>query len=356
LMILPALTKAGDRLKQEFKMSPGKELTVDLSTGGSISITGWDKNLLLVEAIASGTDIENLKIDFDEHSGGMNIDVSPGGWNRHGNVTLEIKVPQQFDLELETMGGEIEIDNIEGKIRGKTMGGDLQLENLQGKLEFTTMGGEVILKNSDLGGEVKTMGGDVLFEDVIGDIKGSTMGGDIVVRNVEKKGNGSEVHISTMGGEIEVDSAPTGADVSTMGGDIHIRSAAKSVKAKTMGGDIDIDAIDGAVTATTMGGDVSITMTGNPGEGNRRVDLSSKGGEITLTVPAGLSMEFDIKLTYTKGARENYKIISDFPINIEESDEWDRTQKYIYGTGQVSGGKNKIKINTINGNIYIKKG
>jgi hypothetical protein len=71
-------------------------------------------------------------------------------------------------------------------------------------------------------------------------------------------------------------------------------------------------------------------------------------------------MEFDIKLTYTKRASRDYKIISDFPIELEESEDWDYSEgsarKYIFGKGQVGGGKNRIRLDTINGNIVIKKG
>ena len=100
------------------------------------------------------------------------------------------------------------------------------------------------------------------------------------------------------------------------------------------------------------GGGYTLEKTETFGPGGGSIEIE----DLTLTVPAGLSMEFDIKLTYTRGARDDYKIMSDFPINIKESDSWNRSQKYISGTGKVADGKNKIKIETINGNIYIKKG
>jgi len=109
-----------------------------------------------------------------------------------------------------------------------------------------------------------------------------------------------------------------------------------------------------------MGGDVEVNMVGDPEQYDRDVVLSSMGGDIILTVPAGLSMDFDIKLTITKRSSRDYKIISDFPIKIEKSDDketWDTgARRYIYGTGNVAGGKNKIRIDTVNGDIIIKKG
>jgi len=127
-----------------------------------------------------------------------------------------------------------------------------------------------------------------------------------------------------------------------------------------MGGEIKIDEIDGGVKATTMGGDVEVNMVGDPNEYDRDVVLSSMGGDIILTVPAGLSMDFDIKLTITHRASDEYKIISDFPMDVEKSGDKDYSdrsaRRYIYGTGKVAGGKNKIRIDTVNGDIIIKKG
>jgi len=85
------------------------------------------------------------------------------------------------------------------------------------------------------------------------------------------------------------------------------------------------------------------------------------GGDIELTVPAGLSMKFDIEIEYTKKLADRApKIESEFGMNIEETKDWEShhgsKRKHIYGTGEVGGGANLIKIKTINGDITIKKG
>jgi len=109
-----------------------------------------------------------------------------------------------------------------------------------------------------------------------------------------------------------------------------------------------------------MAGDVAVRMVGNPDQGRRDVTITSYSGDVTLTVPAGLSMEFDIELAETKNSDRSYRIISDFEVQQRESDRWDQDngtpRKYIYGTGSVAGGRNKIKIRTINGNVYLKRG
>ena len=71
-------------------------------------------------------------------------------------------------------------------------------------------------------------------------------------------------------------------------------------------------------------------------------------------------MDVDITLSYTKDSKHNYKIQSDFNLNQKTTSGWEykngSLRKYIYGTGNINGGKNKIVIETINGNVYLRKG
>ncbi len=366
LMVSPFMLSAAPQAdyEKEFVTSQGKKLDIDLKTGGEISITGWDKEAVSVKGFREGRDRKEAILEMEENSSGVSIRSHYAGsrHNRNGGIRLEISVPRRYDVRLETMGGGVSIENVEGRMTGKTMGGALTLSGLKGNLDLLTMGGAITLKNSDVDGNVKTMGGEVLVEDVTGDVKPSSMGGSVRQKNITRRSGevrGSEVNISTMGGDINVDDAPLGAALSTMGGTIHVRSAAKFVKAKTMGGKVLLDAVDGWMEATTMGGDVEATMTGNPSDGKRSVALTSMAGDITLSVPAGLSMEIDIELAYTEGHEGKYAIKSDFPVVQEVSPEWERDngspRKIIHGTGNVAGGSNRVTIKTVNGNVTIRK-
>jgi len=362
-MFLTATVFAGT-FEKEFKISSGKKLSINIQTGGSIEVTGWNKNSVKVLVEYRGSKFDEEGVDFYQSSSGLDIDVSYGGHSGRG-LDFFINVPEKFDIDVQTMGGNIKIVKVEGRFSGQTMGGDLSLSEVKGKVEMTTMGGDIALTQSDLDGNLSTMGGGVLFEDVVGDVNGSSMGGNVIYRNVKMR-NGEwrarekEVSISTMGGEINVDDAPMGAAVKTMGGNIEINRAKLYVRATTMGGNIDIGEIDGWIKASTMGGDVSAVMVGDPDKGERNVEISSMGGDIELTLPAGISADFDIRLTYTKNSSQSYKISSDFDLKVEESKEWEYSKgsprKVIRGGGSVKGGKNRIKIETINGNITIRKG
>lgn len=166
--------------------------------------------------------------------------------------------------------------------------------------------------------------------------------------------------ISKGAGPISVEDAPNGAKLTTGAGRIHVKSARQFVKAGTGAGHIVIDAIDGSVEAATGLGTVSVTMVGNPAAGERDVKIIGSMGDVTLVVPDGLDMDFDLKLAYTNNAKKEFRIVSDFPMNQRVSDQWSSSagstpRKYIYGTGQIGTGRNRITIENINGNIYLKR-
>ncbi|MBS3945428.1 MAG: DUF4097 family beta strand repeat protein, partial [Melioribacter sp.] len=140
---------------------------------------------------------------------------------------------------------------------------------------------------------------------------------------------------------------------------ITVNYAEKFVDAETMGGDIEIKSVDGWIKAKTMGGDIEAKMVGDPNKGERNVTLTSMGGDITLTVPSGLSMDIDVEIAFTKKYDGDVKIVSDFKLDEEISKEWTKkngsARKTLTGKAAFGGGKNKIKIYTINGNVYLKK-
>lgn len=357
LIALVLCAGSAGAFEREIAVRSGGTIEFDLNTGGDITIVGWGNESVKVSADLSGRGSDNINLTVEERSGGILVRSRyvEQRKSQSSSLEIEVRVPSIFDVKIDSMGGGLSIDGVEGTFSGKTMGGRLKLTNLKGELQLTTMGGSITLTNSDVDGRVKTMGGKALVEDVYGDVKVTSMGGEVTHRRVTRTHGdsiGDQVKIDTMGGDINVSDAPSGADVHTMGGDITIDSAREYVKAKTMGGDIRIKEADGWVKATTMAGDVRALVIGG-----HDVELTSMSGEVTLVMPEGADLDIEIELSYTKNSSRNYQIYSDFPIDQSESEGWD----YDHGTprktisGVASGGGNRVVIRTINGNVYLKK-
>jgi len=357
---------------REFAASPGGKLTLKLATGAGVKISGSGGASVVVDYVLSCK--PECAIDFDEAQGGIEINTRyvERKSSQTSNVSLEIRVPSSYDVEIDSMGGELSIQGVEGRFSGRTMGGDLDLREVRGTATLETMGGGIELRDARLDGSLKTMGGDILFENVEGDVRGSSMGGNIRYKNVRgadgklKGPSGIEgglevdvetVQISTMGGEIAVDDAPAGADVMTMGGEIEVRNAKRFVRATTMGGDIRLASVDGWVKANTMGGDLDVTLVGAGGD----VDLSSQSGEVILRVPPGYGMRLDLEIAFTKNSRKDYRIEAPGGLTPTVTPEWDHQgqstpHKYIRMAGAANGGGVSVKVRTVNGNISVVEG
>ena len=371
----PALAEGDWEATREFAASTGQTLILDLEAGGTLKINGWGQSGISVSYKRGGKDAKHCVVEFDESGKGLKISTrytGPRG-SHSTDIDFEIQVPEWFDIELDSMGGGLEITGVEGEFSGKTMGGALILHDVRGEARLTTMGGEIHLTDSELDGALKTMGGEVLFENVIGDVTGKSMGGNVRYKNVQRTGGelaspdragvkglevtAETVQISTMGGAIEIDDAPEGASLHTMGGDIRVTDARRFVAAKTMGGDISLDAVDGWVKATTMGGDIEVTVTGGGGD----IELTSMSGEIVLVVPSGFSMELDLEIAYTRNSSQDFSIEADSITALQrsESASWDHDhgtpRRYIRAKGS-TGGASKVKIRTVNGNITVREG
>jgi len=381
LLVLSAAWSA-DRETQtrEIPVSPGGLLTIDLESGGEIEILGADVSAAKVEYSVRADEVGYYDIAVNPKKGGLEIktELKRRADNTHG-VDFKITLPKKFNIELSSMGGGLTIENLEGSFSGKTMGGELVLRGVRGRARLVTMGGEIKLTDSDLNGSLKTMGGPVLFRNVTGEVDGSSMGGLVRYENVKDSGGryrapdqisdsgvtSKTVVLSTMGGKIEVDDAPEGAKVHTMGGPVRIVNARKFVEATTMGGDMRIKVQDGWINATTMGGDITADVENSLGGGDKGIRLESMSGDIVLTIPAGLPLKFDLTIDYRKNSDQNYRIISDFPVQEERTQNWEyperedrgsgNARKYIFGKGSTGGGTIDVEIKTVNGNITIRK-
>ncbi len=363
VLLIPVISSSAQDFERTFSVSSGGELRLDLETGGSVVITGWNRSEVEVKVYVRGRDDDELILDIEELSNGVFIRTEFERRNSRADVEIEVMVPSVFDIDVETTGGKINVTGVEGKLVGQTMGGELELRGLKGTIDFETMGGEIVLEDSDVNGRISTMGGEITVIDVTGNVKANTMGGDVSYSNVRQRsssGRDAEVQISTMGGEITVDRADYGADLETMGGEIHVGSAKDHVKVSTMGGEISIGEIDGWVEASTMGGEIEVNMVGDPNSGDRHVDLSSMGGDIVLTVPDGLSMDIEAEITVTRRHdMDEFEIRSDFDLRVEQTASSERRRRddgLIVATGTVGSGKHRIRIKTTNGDITIRRG
>ncbi|MBL7013451.1 MAG: hypothetical protein ISR83_03445 [Candidatus Marinimicrobia bacterium] len=242
-----------------------------------------------------------------------------GPKNNIGRVsyTLELKIPMTTNLIFNTIGGDIEAENIQGEFHFKTGGGDIELSELNGKGTIETAGGTIDIDHVNgrftllsRGGDIdashvkgiiniETAGGDIEMEHITGNADVATRGGSIFVSFYK----GQHLIASTSGGDIHVGLIEANVDLKTVGGDITIKKLFGNALATTGGGDIKIEDVHGnidcinsggsikgvnlfgAIKAVNQAGDIVIAKEYDTQLKNHSIDLTSFVGDIELIIP-----------------------------------------------------------------------
>jgi DUF4097 and DUF4098 domain-containing protein YvlB len=359
--------ESGVRSKS-FTVSKGGMLEVSVGVG-DIRITTWDKNEAYVRA--SGIDDDEIdRLKMTQSGNTIRVTFRPrGGWS-HGSAEFEINIPKEFDTDLRTSGGDIEIsDFIKGKIKGSTSGGDIKLSTVEGTVSMSTSGGNVRGGDIQGDGELRTSGGDIKVGNVNGDLELNTSGGNIDVRNVGKTLHastsggditigdvGGEANVSTSGGNIEMGTVAGRASMHTSGGDVSLKGASGTVKASTSGGDMKLFNVSGSIDASTSGGEIEAELYPS---GKGRSKLSSSGGTVKLSIPASAKATIDAIIHFGNnwgswfgGRRDKYSVKSDFKADSYEKDE---DAGEIHAVYTINGGGSEIDLSTSGADIIIRK-
>jgi DUF4097 and DUF4098 domain-containing protein YvlB len=345
---------------------PGDTLKINLQTGGSLKISGGEGDTAHFAMIRRGDAVEEAEVKISRSGKIVELETRyyslRGG---SGGIDVIITLPSQCQILLDTLGGDVEMDNLSGEFGGKTLGGDIILQRLSGKVNLETLGGDISVSQSALDGRVKTLGGDINISRNQGNLDANTLGGEVNMVdsesiNTTRSDQESPVKIDSLGGDITIDRAPAGVYGKTLGGDILINRAQVFADLETLGGDIEIENINGSIKARTLGGNISAVMTGDPAAGDRGVLMSSMGGDLKLTLPENLDMTVELTIDITKKARGKYQIISPLDLEITEREatlreKKDDIERVITAVGVIGRGTHRIELNTINGNITLEQ-
>ncbi len=127
------------------------------------------------------------------------------------------------------------------------------------------------------------------------------------------------------------------------------------VEGRTSGGDVELENVQAPIIARTSGGNMDVEVTLKDFSKPHGVELRTSGGDITLTLPAGIPVTVVAEIVLDKRRRsmKRYDIYSDFPLSKKQTEE--EGKDVIRSTGEVNGGGDKVYLRTSAGNIHIKK-
>lgn len=314
LTTLTAVAATEENIHETRPAKPGGTLVVDVDFG-SIDVSPGENDKVVIDAHRK---IEaSSKQKEEEYFKAVPITITTEGdrvivraihkheslgsqlWKMLGHTRTEarytIKVPANFNADLDTSGGDISANGLTGNIKVDTSGGDLTFGQIHGDIHADTSGGDIIAKDCD----------------------GST-------------------RLDTSGGRIEVTGGCGTLNADTSGGNVTVLNRVGDTKVESSGGKLRLGNISGKLNANTSGGSVSAILP-SPVAGDVRLETS--GGSITVVTPANAALTIDAETSAGS-------VRSDLPITRSSADN-----DSLKGT--LNGGGTKLVLRSSAGSIEI---
>lgn len=300
--------------------------------------------------------------------GGLYIDAQSEGRRHRNNICgadFEIHVPQHFNLDVETQGGDISLeDPLQGEAHLTTAGGDVRTSDISGQARLETAGGNITFGKMGNRVEARTSGGSIRAGDIDGDAVLETSGGQIVTGQIEGTlraetaggdvvigGATGQVTATTAGGQIQIGPVSGSVRAETAGGSIRLQGARGRVVADTAGGSIDLLQLAGAVKASTSAGRILAEWVAANAPGFASSELETSMGDVYVYLPVDVHVTIDAAIDAAAG----HQIVTDFPLTILQGGREDFAPETIRGQGALNGGGEVLRIRTVAGNIEIHK-
>lgn len=219
-LVIMEAASAQERIEEKrFSADSDEKIRLNLRFGKSITVTGWDRdevsfravvevnggrlNDAFVASYSEGTRGIRIETDFDKDKleDGRASDCpeskySSYSWNNDGeqkvicsNITFELYVPRNSDLQLETIAADVELYDLNGPINAKSISGyvdlswperngaDISMQTVSGEaysnldnLTFKNRKEELPLVGYELRGAIGSGGPLVRLESVSGDV------------------------------------------------------------------------------------------------------------------------------------------------------------------------------------------
>jgi hypothetical protein len=243
---------------------------------------------------------------------------------------FDVWVPHEFNLEVESHGGDLSIRNLNGRFSGSTRGGAITLEHVTGTARLTTRGGNVSISHATLDGSVTTRGGSVQLVDVHGNVS-TTPTAEAVADNA--------THIDTPAGPISVGDLPDGGVLRTGAGNIEAGPAS------------------GSLVAVTGLGDVTLRVDKLADDDS--VFVRSGTGRVVVELPHGFMGELDLQTGFTAFLQRETRIETDWGLPSTVTPDFvangGTPQKYVTLRTKLGAGGQRVVVRTTNGDIFIRR-
>ncbi|KXK06226.1 MAG: hypothetical protein UZ04_CHB001000228 [Chlorobi bacterium OLB4] len=263
-----------------FKTSPGMTAEIEVTDINIIINSNSSETAKVTVTGNSNADLERIKVF--ETSGGIKISGENYSslTDRASTLTIEMLLPDYYNLSVSSNNSNISIHNIDGNKRIRHFKGKIRIENSTGDIDVKTGDGSVDVHNQNGMLEIVTATGDIFLNSVDGESKLITASGDISMNNV-----GTIVSVETASGSINVNPGLSlqNISLSSISGDITVNlteQSGVSLRVKTFSGELDID---GGFRRSDSSGALTRSITATIGNGAIQMDCYTISGDIRIS-------------------------------------------------------------------------
>lgn len=283
LALLVALGNAAADTPINETRTVNPDARIDVSNvKGSVTVSGWDRTEVVIGG-RLGDGAKKLSVEGDAQHLRIKVEAPDRqGWfswgadTRMGDTTLDIKVPREAEMKIETVSADVSLSGVAGRsLDVESVSGKQRLDSGAKEVELDSVSGDIDIAGKSTRAHVETVSGNIRARGLGGQIKFETVSGDVDAENASY----GEINAGTVSGDIELRGAPAdGAriDVETMSGDLRLRlpaSASTRIKASTFSGSIRSDF--GQVTEPEHGPGSSLDTTVGTGAGQVKIETFS---------------------------------------------------------------------------------
>jgi predicted membrane protein len=311
----PSSSIAKEKFEEKFEKTvalakDGKVYLKNIS--GDVEVKTWDRGEVKIDALKvskhSSMDKAKeyaglVKIEVTEEDGTLNIVVNypKNGPNKMSvSVDFNLMIPSMATADINSVSGDLILQNIGGAAKAETVSGDVTLEKIAGTLKGKTVSGTVTATGAAKGAYCKSVSGNVMVDDVTGDAELYTVSGTIKAGSVR-----GSITAENTSGDVEL------IDVTD----------AKAIKAKTLSGDVDYTGV--------------IFSDGT-------YEFKSHSGDVTLAIPSDAAFDLEAR-TFSGSINSEFEITLTGKISKKEL------------KGSVNGGGATLEVKTFSGDVELKR-
>ncbi|QEC79838.1 DUF4097 family beta strand repeat-containing protein [Mucilaginibacter ginsenosidivorax] len=290
-----------------------KDVFVNTS-GGSITVSGAPGESPRVEVYIQGNNgigniskeeiqkrLENYELSVTVSGGEVHATAKNkhnfANWRNSLSIGFKVFVPKNVNTSLNTSGGSIHLDNLDGTEKFETSGGSLHVDKLTGMIKGQTSGGSIHVSNSGSSIDLETSGG-----------------------SIEASNCNGKIHLETSGGSLHLTDLKGTIDANTSGGSISANNIAGELKTGTSGGSINLNGLACALDASTSGGSFHAQFASV----GKYVKIDVSSGHIDISVPSKSALDLDLRAD---------KVEANFTSNFSGTKEKERIEGKLNGGG-----------------------